>query len=149
MCSVVFPAFLLNWTWKLFHISRQTVIFLVVNNLPSCSVLVLILLCPISNPMPSPYLLFFFVSTTSSLEGWPFPDGALHAAPCAHHADKCQCHGWRRLLLSALHRCYAPSGGNTVGFGAARDANGRGEAGSSGRRWRGAYLCFPEEQACY
>lgn len=42
-----------------FHISQHTVIFLVVNNLPSCSVLVLILLCPISNPMPSPYLLFF------------------------------------------------------------------------------------------
>lgn len=98
------------------------------------------------------FLPFFPSLSTSylssiSTEGRPLPDGALHAAPGAHHADQRQRVRRRRLLLPTLHWQYPPPGGNALSPGAARDACGGGEGGGSGG-WRGgAQLRVAAQQA--
>lgn len=90
---------------------------------------------------PQPYSPFI------SAEGRPLPDGALHAALGAHHADQRQRVRWGRLLLSALHWHHPPPGGNALRPGAARDTCGGGEGGSGGG-WRGgAQLRVATQQA--
>lgn len=95
---------------------------------------------------PSPVL--SFVLSKSSLEGRPFPDGALHAATGSHHADQRQRVGRGRLLLPALHGLHAPPGGDTLRPGSARDTHGGGEAGGCGGRRGGTHLCVTAQQAC-
>lgn len=78
-------------------------------------------------------LSLLFVSN-SSTEGRPLPDGALHAAPGAHHADQRQRVGRGRLLLPALHGLHAPPGGHALRLRPPGDAHGGGTAGGGGGR---------------